>query len=71
MVDEMCFQLFSPDQGAFLQFLVSLSGAKRVVEVGVFTGYSSLAMALALPEDGKVCGVCRRRFDTNLLSSFR
>jgi len=44
----------SPDEGQFLQFLVRILGAKKTIEVGVFTGYSSLATALALPADGKV-----------------
>ena len=43
-----------PEQGQFLQLLVSLIGAKKCLEVGVFTGYSSLAVALALPADGKI-----------------
>ena len=43
-----------PDQGAFLAMLVKLAGARRTIEVGVYTGYSSLAVALALPADGKV-----------------
>ena len=42
----------SPDQGAFLRWLVGTLGATRVLEVGVFTGYSSTAMALALPAHG-------------------
>jgi len=44
----------SPEQGQFLAFLIKLLNAKKVIEVGVFTGYSSLCMALALPEDGKL-----------------
>jgi predicted O-methyltransferase YrrM len=44
----------APEQGQFMQLLVRLTGARRTVEVGVFTGYSSLAVALALPEDGYV-----------------
>ena len=44
----------SPDQGQLLRLLVELIGAKRIVEVGTFTGYSSLAMAQALPEDGEM-----------------
>lgn len=46
----------SADQGAFLAFLVRLMGARRTLEVGVFTGYSSLAVAvaLALPEHGEI-----------------
>jgi len=42
------------DQGQLMGLLVKLTGAKRCLEVGVFTGYSSLAVALALPPDGKV-----------------
>ncbi|MDQ2680353.1 MAG: class I SAM-dependent methyltransferase [Candidatus Eremiobacteraeota bacterium] len=42
------------DQGQFMQLLVKLIGAKRCLEIGVFTGYSSLAVALALPSDGKI-----------------
>jgi predicted O-methyltransferase YrrM len=44
----------APEQGQFMQMLVRLIGAKNVVEVGVFTGYSSLAVALALPENGRI-----------------
>jgi len=43
-----------PEQGQLLQVLVRMAGARRVIEVGVFTGYSSLAMALALPPDGHI-----------------
>ena len=44
----------APEQGQFMQMLVRLIGAQRTIEVGVFTGYSSLAVALALPDDGRV-----------------
>jgi caffeoyl-CoA O-methyltransferase len=44
----------SPEQGQFMQLLVKMLGARRTVEIGVFTGYSALAVALALPEDGRV-----------------
>ncbi len=44
----------SPEQGEFMALLIKLIGAKKCLEVGVFTGYSSLAVALALPENGKI-----------------
>jgi len=44
----------APEQGAFLAMLVELIGARRCVEVGTFTGYSSTAVALALPDDGQI-----------------
>ena len=44
----------APEQGQFMALLVQLMGAKKTLEVGVFTGYSSLVVALALPTDGKV-----------------
>ncbi len=44
----------SPEQGQFMALLVELIGAKRALEVGVFTGYSSIRVALALPADGRV-----------------
>lgn len=42
----------SPEQGQFMRMLVRLMGARRCLEIGVFTGYSSLSVALGLPEDG-------------------
>ena len=44
----------SPEQGAFMAILVKLTGAKRLLEIGTFTGYSALACALALPADGRI-----------------
>ncbi len=44
----------SPDQGQFMALLVRLLGARRCLEIGTFTGYSSLAVALALPAEGRV-----------------
>ncbi len=44
----------SPEQGQFMQFLIKAIGAKRALEVGTFTGYSALVVALALPADGQL-----------------
>lgn len=48
------FMQIAPDQGHFMALLVKLTGARRILELGTFTGYSALAMALALPEEGKL-----------------
>jgi caffeoyl-CoA O-methyltransferase len=44
----------SPEQGAFMTLVTRLVGARRAVEVGTFTGYSSLAIAYGLPDDGRL-----------------
>ena len=44
----------SPEQGQFIVLLVELTGARKCLEVGTFTGYSTLSLALALPEDGQI-----------------
>jgi caffeoyl-CoA O-methyltransferase len=44
----------APEQGALMALLVELTGARRCLEVGTFTGYSSLSVALALPADGRL-----------------
>jgi predicted O-methyltransferase YrrM len=51
---EHAFMQITPEQGHFLAFLLKLLTAQRVLELGTFTGYSALAMALALPENGRV-----------------
>jgi caffeoyl-CoA O-methyltransferase len=50
----MAMMQIGPEQGQFMQLLVRLMGAKYCLEVGVFTGYSSLAVALVLPADGRI-----------------
>ncbi|MCX7121102.1 MAG: class I SAM-dependent methyltransferase [Gammaproteobacteria bacterium] len=44
----------SPEQGQFFRFLLQTMNAKKVLEIGTFTGYSAICMALALPDDGHV-----------------
>ncbi|MEC4895258.1 MAG: class I SAM-dependent methyltransferase [Oscillatoria sp. PMC 1051.18] len=44
----------APEQGQFMALLVQLLGAKKTLDIGVYTGYSSLSVALALPAEGKV-----------------
>lgn len=46
----------APEQGQFMAFLVQLLGAKKTLDIGVYTGYSSLVVAMALPRDGIVIG---------------
>ncbi|XP_047318576.1 caffeoyl-CoA O-methyltransferase 5-like [Impatiens glandulifera] len=50
----MNYMAVSADEGQFLSILLKLMNAKNTMEIGVFTGYSLLATALALPEDGKI-----------------
>ena len=50
-LDEFQMQI-SPEQGSFLSFLVNLINAKHTLDIGVFTGYSSLIVALQLPQNG-------------------
>ena len=51
---EMAQMQIAPEQGAFMALLVRLTDARRILEIGTFTGYSSTAMALALPADGRI-----------------
>ncbi|MFZ3153256.1 O-methyltransferase [Pseudomonas sp.] len=44
----------APEQGQFMALLVQLIGARRIIEVGTFTGYSAICMAQAMPEDGRL-----------------
>jgi len=60
----------SPEQGQFMGFLVRLMGAKKTLEVGVFTGYSSLSVALALPEDGKLIACDNSEEYTNIAKRY-
>jgi predicted O-methyltransferase YrrM len=52
--DSLSKMQISPEQGQFMQLLVRLVNARNCLEIGVFTGYSSLAVAAALPPDGRL-----------------
>lgn len=51
---EWAVMQISPEQGQLMQMLVRMLGARNCIEIGTFTGYSALAMALALPDDGRL-----------------
>lgn len=48
------YYAIAPEQGQFMALVVELTGARRILELGAFTGYSALAMALAMPDDGRL-----------------
>lgn len=50
--DPLARMQIAPEQGQFMALLAQLMGARRIIEVGTFTGYSSLCLARALPDDG-------------------
>lgn len=52
--DPMARMQIAPEQGQFMAMLLELLGARRVLEIGVYTGYSALCMAAALPPDGRL-----------------
>ncbi|MDO9372618.1 MAG: class I SAM-dependent methyltransferase [Gammaproteobacteria bacterium] len=52
--DPLAIMQIAPEQGQFMALLVQLMGAKKALEIGVFTGYSSLCVAMALPPGGKL-----------------
>jgi len=60
----------SPEQAASLALLVQLTGARRCIEIGVFTGYSALAVALALPADGRIVALDVSREYTDLARGY-
>jgi len=62
---DMSVMQIAPEQGQFMSLLVKMIGARRIIEVGVFTGYSSLCMAMSLPENGKIiaCDINREWTD--------
>ncbi len=60
----------APEQGEFLRLLVKLLDAKKIMELGVFTGYSSLSMALSLPDEGQLIACDVNEEYTNTAQQF-
>lgn len=60
----------SPEQGQFMALLMQILGAKKTLDIGTFTGYSALAVALALPRDGKVIAFDVSEEWTNIAKQF-
>ncbi|KAL8209316.1 hypothetical protein R6Q57_006048, partial [Mikania cordata] len=54
---QLFFMGTSPDAGQMIEMLLKLTGAKKTLEIGVYTGYSLLLTALAIPEDGKIVAI--------------
>jgi len=63
--EDMSVMRSAPEQGQFMAILLRLSGAQRVLEIGTYTGYATLWMALALPDDGEIvsCDVSEKWTD--------
>lgn len=60
----------APEQGQLMSFLVQLMGAKKTLDIGVFTGYSSLCVALTLPPDGKIIACDISEEDTSIAQRY-
>lgn len=69
LLEERNMQIL-PEQGQLLNLLVKLIGAKKIIEVGVFTGYSTLCMAAAMPPSGHLIGCDISREWTAIAKSF-
>lgn len=69
-LQEMSMMQISPDQGQFMSMLIKLIRAKRIIEIGTFTGYSTLCMAQSLPDDGYIVACDISEEWTNIAKPF-
>ena len=60
----------SPDQGALIQFIIKSSNIQNCLEIGTFTGYSALTMALALPENGSIVSLDIDKVNTDIAKKY-
>jgi predicted O-methyltransferase YrrM len=60
----------SPDQGALLQFIIKSSNIQNCLEIGTFTGYCALTMALALPENGSIVSLDIDKVNTDIAKKY-
>ncbi len=67
---ELSQMQIAPEQGRFMAFLVKLMNVRKVIEVGVYTGYSSLSVAMAMPADGKIIACDVNEEWTNIARRF-
>ncbi|EAU55460.1 O-methyltransferase [Mariprofundus ferrooxydans] len=68
--EELSVMRSAPEQGQLMAMLIRLTGARRILEVGTYTGYATLWMALAMPADGKIISCDLSEAWTNVARRF-